>query len=361
MNVAVISGDSRIRENSIFIQKENELANWHVLLREAFRKKGVFINTIDMYTDLKQVDAFFLYDLNYVWINRIVKNGMQDKMIYCNAEPEVVKKENTLSGFLKLQQYIPFIMTWNDEWVDEKRVFKRNIPYVFYKRYGKYSFGEKKLLTNISGNKKSIHPLELYSERERAITFFEKQCPNDFDLYGTGWNVKEHPSYKGVVSDKINTYHHYRFALCLENMYGKPEYITEKIFDCFVAGIVPIYKGANNINCYVPKECYINYDDFSSLTDLMNYLVNMDEKQYLVYIDEISKMLSGNIQDFFSPERYCELLEVVLRKIGSIHLTIGMFTRMELIRKKMLQVIKDKRIQLHHFIRKCVVRFMEIL
>jgi len=40
----------------------------------------------------------------------------------------------------------------------------------------------------IAGNKRSSHPLELYSERLRAIEWFEKEHPADFDLYGIGWN-----------------------------------------------------------------------------------------------------------------------------------------------------------------------------
>ena len=33
-------------------------------------------------------------------------------------------------------------------------------------------------------------------------------------------------------------------------------YITEKIFDSFFAGVVPIYWGAENITDYVPKSLY---------------------------------------------------------------------------------------------------------
>ena len=46
---------------------------------------------------------------------------------------------------------------------------------------------------------------------------------------------------------------HYRFYICYENTEGVEDYITEKIFDCFAAGFVPIYWGASNIEKYIPK------------------------------------------------------------------------------------------------------------
>ena len=82
--------------------------------------------------------------------------------------------------------------------------------------------------------------------------------PTHFTLYGKSWNESPRPielyrgeffpdkfeCYGGLVDDKVNTYHQYRFAVCFENVYDIPGYITEKIFDSFRAGTVPIYLGA---------------------------------------------------------------------------------------------------------------------
>jgi hypothetical protein len=54
----------------------------------------------------------------------------------------------------------------------------------------------------------------------------------------------------------------YKFSICYENARDTPGYITEKIFDCFFAGCVPIYWGANNITDHIPKECFIDKRDF---------------------------------------------------------------------------------------------------
>ena len=53
-----------------------------------------------------------------------------------------------------------------------------------------------RIKTLINANKTTNHLNELYSERLRAIKWLEKNIPNEFDLYGRGWN-------KLISSNKI--------------------------------------------------------------------------------------------------------------------------------------------------------------
>ena len=51
---------------------------------------------------------------------------------------------------------------------------------------------EQKLLTIIANDRCGLflfekHPNELYSEREKAVRYFQDKCPKDFDLYGDYW------------------------------------------------------------------------------------------------------------------------------------------------------------------------------
>jgi len=41
---------------------------------------------------------------------------------------------------------------------------------------------------------------------------------------------------------------------------GHDHYWTEKVADCFLAGTVPIYRGAPNIRAYFPAEAMIVID-----------------------------------------------------------------------------------------------------
>ena len=85
---------------------------------------------------------------------------------------------------------------------------------------------------------------------------------------------------RGRVENKSETYHHYRFALAFENMKNVKGYVSEKILDCLVSGIVPIYAGADDIADYVPEDCFIPYNRFKNPEEMMGYLKKIDKKQY---------------------------------------------------------------------------------
>jgi Glycosyltransferase family 10 (fucosyltransferase) C-term/Fucosyltransferase, N-terminal len=70
---------------------------------------------------------------------------------------------------------------------------------------------------------------------------------------------------------KIQTIARYRFCLALENSIS-PDYVTEKIYDPLIAGTVPVYLGAPNVDEFVPANSYINASAFSGPADLASYL-----------------------------------------------------------------------------------------
>ena len=118
---------------------------------------------------------------------------------------------------------------------------------------------------------------ELYSKRIEAMAALAPL--GVIDLYGRGWakwwsrasmwlpywkNRKMLMSiYKGACGSKYEVLSQYKFSLCFENMAMKG-YVTEKIFDCFYAGTVPLYLGATDITDLVPADAYIDCRKFSS-------------------------------------------------------------------------------------------------
>ena len=48
-----------------------------------------------------------------------------------------------------------------------------------------------------------------------------------------------------------------KFSFCYENAEGPDGYITEKILDCLIAGVVPIYWGPKNINHWINEDIFI--------------------------------------------------------------------------------------------------------
>jgi hypothetical protein len=171
-------------------------------------------------------------------------------------------------------------------------------------------FGARRFVTLINANKYSDVPGELYSLRRRAIRYFESNFA-EFDLYGNGWNqapyfsgsviarvrsgirqrqlglfmrnwfesFREYRCYRGVAADKQATLAMYKFCLCFENE-ACEGYITEKLFDCFLSGTVPVYYGAPNVSEYVPEGCYIDARDFATFGDLSRRMEEIGEQEF---------------------------------------------------------------------------------
>ena len=180
-------------------------------------------------------------------------------------------------------------------------------------------------LVVLFGSNRSLrgwHPKnDLYSERIKTIRWFEHNAPNDFALYGRKWNMSGRlptrvgglihslekklpfkyypfPSWKGEILNKQDVLKRSRFSIVYENIKGLKGYISEKIFDAFVAGNVPVYWGAEDINNYIPKECFIDRRNFINHEELYKFLRNMPEKQYLNYQRCIKDFIENKSEEF---------------------------------------------------------------
>ncbi len=144
---------------------------------------------------------------------------------------------------------------------------------------------------------------DLYGARLRGMLYFAGM--EGFHLYGRGWD-QPHPwmsdglneavskCYLGecTYENKVTILSNYRFALCFENTRFKG-YITEKIFDCFFAGCIPVYCGPSDIDSFVPKEAYISFDDFESYDELDAFLRGLKEEQAARYLRAAAEYLAS--------------------------------------------------------------------
>lgn len=155
----------------------------------------------------------------------------------------------------------------------------------------------------------------LYKERYNIAKYC---CENNIDLriYGRGWDYKfpfpfkiKNPFknlifnklYKGIADNKYEILKKSVFNICLENIGGYNNYITEKIFDSFFCGSIPIYLGCSNIEKYIPKNCFISILDFSSYSELFNYTNNLSDYEIKIYRENIKNYLdSESFYDNFS-------------------------------------------------------------
>ena len=321
MKVGLFSYTDDLFNNSV---RDDYAYRWGVL-RKTFTKNNIDIESINKISSISSYDIIIELD---------IKNTLHKNCYLLVVESPLIRPENF---DLELHQNFKKIFTWNDDMVDNQKYFKINYAFDIPKTIPK-KFTGKKLCCTIAGNKYAKHPDELYTKRVEFIRWFEKYHPDDFDLYGTQWNQYRFghsvigrvlnrvkflrkkdlfPSYKGMVESKFETMQNYKFAICYENIKDQNGYITEKIFDCFFAGCIPIYWGAKNVTEHIPKECFIDKRDFDSFEDLYDYMVNMQEREYMKYLDNIENFLNSSKADPFRAETFANtIVNEILKDIN---------------------------------------------
>jgi len=109
------------------------------------------------------------------------------------------------------------------------------------------------------------------------------------DSYGSCLNNKAvHGAGRGGdwSGTKIHLLKTYKFAIAMENSFAEG-YITEKLFQPFVAGAIPIHLGVKDVHRYGPAtKSIISVHDFSTTKELADYIiaVNNNETLYDEYI-----------------------------------------------------------------------------
>jgi len=229
--------------------------------------------------------------------------GLRERMVFCTGEPPVILPANWDPA---THARFDTILTWNDRYAGNGKFRKFCWPVTQqFPRVEPVPFAAKKLLVNISANKRSDHPQDLYRERRAAIRHFEQAWSDEFDVYGVGWDLPgdpPYPSYRGTVRHKWEVFPHYRFALCYENMRDEPGWITEKIFDCMRADCVPVYWGAPNVEAYLDLAAFVDRRRFGSNAELEHFLRGMSEAEYARYRAAIRDYLaSARFERFLSP------------------------------------------------------------
>jgi hypothetical protein len=184
---------------------------------------------------------------------------------------------------------------------------------------------------------------ELYSERVRAIRWYEKNSPQNFHLYGNGWTVPQKrygkigkliyrlekvlpfilrravfPSYQGPAVSKNEVLNKTRFCICFENAKDIPGYVTEKIFDCIIAGCIPVYFGEPNIKNWIPEDCFVDFRKFASYDALHQFLSTMKEETFISMQEAGRKFLRSNqFYDHSSHAFASKIIDRILSRVAS--------------------------------------------
>lgn len=204
-----------------------------------------------------------------------------------------------------LFSYYYKVFTFDDNLVDNKHYFKFYYPVLKPMTEKVPAFNEKLLCCMIA--------TRWVPHRVQILDFFASKPKDSFHVYGSVRKAPKylkHPMFKGSIpgwpssDQKTETLSKYKFCVCFENTTTVPGYITEKVFDVFSGGCVPIYWGAGNVEKYIPKECFIDYRKFSNNEELYKYLTTMKESEYNGYIQNIRNFLKSDKAKLFSVENF---------------------------------------------------------
>ena len=325
-----------ITGNSIF-----DLTNMHnrdstfepyVRLRESFQLCNIDLNTDDI-NNSEQI----IFQLH-----QDVQNTDSKAPAYLLLnETSMVRPVN--ADRMSLCKYRK-IFTWDDELADGNRFVKINFPNPIQVHAVDGFSKRDRFCCLIAGNKTlSVRDnRNLYPERVTTIRWFEANAPKDFDLYGIGWDMpavdsgligkierrfwrllanvfqlRPFPSYRGQITHKREVLTRTRFAICYENVRDLPGYITEKIFDSFFSGCIPVYWGASNIEDYVPSDCFIDRRKFTNTEEVYHFLIAMTENEFIGYQQRIVRFLQSAAAYSFSSDFFAEtIVKTIVQDLG---------------------------------------------
>lgn len=309
-------------------------------LKKFFQKYNFELVTPDIFLSQNKIPhggAFLYSHLQTRYTGKLIKHGAHPLILSCQESPYVATRFYVDLPKISSVFEHSFVFSGMERRLSSQtRYHQMFFPESFDVNSLEYvPFNDKKLAILMNSNKRigswkkdlaikffyGCDIREIYSERYKIINFFSPLLA--LELYGPGWdkggkNRIETENifriYRGFVENKRQKLKGYKFVFTFENAIF-PGYITEKVFDAMFAGCVPVYFGAPDIDKYIPRDCFIDYRNFSNLRDLYQFLSNMDEIRYGDYISNIKKYLFSESYRKFTQEAFAEeLLDILMKK-----------------------------------------------
>ena len=325
-------------QDKLFDEKDTILNRDDVLrpfinIKEFFEKNGFAVHTVDFFFNNNNK-----YKSYYYFSFGIMENYQKLKMFdnvhllgFIILEPPIIGNKiykslrNISNNFYKV-----FLLNIIGDGYDKSLVIKNNLklfyhPHSFLDIHHEYWKNNKRdNIVLINGNKSKFFSKELYSKRIDALLSLNKFTK--VDLYGTNWNkisrenvswdflrnfLKIQKIYKGTCSSKFKILKNYKFSICFENSQING-YVSEKIYDCFHVGTIPIYLGAPNIKDLIPSNCYIDFREYKNYRELFVDLKKFNNQKIEEY--------KNNAKDFLKSEKnkifYYSFTNIISQTIG---------------------------------------------
>jgi hypothetical protein len=340
-------GDALFDSNKAHLNGNNILAPY-VYLRDWFVSRGIRVHTADYLLRGEKRSARNIYISMGLLNNYRALSKRPDVILSAFFALECPIVEPTLyQALTQVQRYFKRIFSFSTR--ESLQPFIQGTihcqPFVIPQSYHSvheefWQREDRRFMVMINANKlPRLYWQELYTERLKAVEFFSRT--NDIDLYGVGWDkpsnrvgktwipatVRRFQSnllqqwqrffpdplltaarrvYRGPAKSKAEILGDYTFALCFENSILQG-WITEKIFDCFFTGTIPIYWGAPDIEAHIPVDCFIDMRNFANYQELYDYLKSLSAEEIRRYKQNAREYLKSPHFSPFSKDAFVEL------------------------------------------------------
>ena len=338
---------------------DNLMAPW-TALRDYFVARGVPVHTADL-LESAPANQRKIYFSTGVLENYRRMSARDDVVVSAFVAMECpIVEPKPYRQFPTLHRHFRHLLTWSDSesllhFTGQRVPCERfQWPQSFDRVHEDvWSRRERGFLVMINANKlPRVYWQELYTARLEAVEYFHRF--NEIDLYGPGWErmpsrvgssivpmpvrrlyrqtgaelalwrlrqryapdplyIAAAAAHRGVAKSKAQTLGQYTFALCFENMRMKG-WMTEKIFDCFFAGTVPVYWGATDVEEWIPRDAYIDMRQFTGFEQLRAFLHGLSPQDIERYREAARAYIESSAFDPFRMSRLTELFRRLVRE-----------------------------------------------
>lgn len=332
----------------------------YVYLQDYFRARGIDVHTADYISPQTDGRQNIYVSMGMLANYRKLAQRSDTVLSACFAMECPIVDPSMYRALRDAQRHFKRIFTWSDSPSLERFVGEplRCESFCWPQSFDDvheeiWRSTQRKFLVMINANKlPRIYWRELYTERMKAVEFFSRT--DEIDLYGKGWDEPsvrlgktwvpwtlrriQHEmlkrwqtirpnallqgarrAYRGIADSKADTLGQYAFALCFENAIIKG-WITEKIFDCFFSGTVPVYWGAPDIEDCIPADCFIDMRRFSDYGELRSYLKSLSDEDIQTYKEKARAFLRSPRFHPFTKAAFAEIFARVVAEDTGIQL-----------------------------------------
>jgi hypothetical protein len=265
------------------------------------------------------VNACFYETIPIELLLQIKKNKQHEflSIIYTNESPNVRHQKQWDKSFLV--SHFDFILTYWEDLLSHSKNFEYKFEFCPYIQgincsndFGMSHLIIPKLIRKPECfllNEKIIHNPKI----TMCIVLENRDFNFEYNINNVKLNSLDHLRYKYVkfissknihikpfgnnwkefngIKDPRYTYEimqDYTFVLIIENTNANG-YVSEKIYDAFVAGCIPIYYGNINDRYNIPKETYIDLKLYNTPEKLYEYLYSLSISDIYNYLENVVK------------------------------------------------------------------------